>query len=298
MGTEVGSSFHDQPAPLDPRGGRSAAALWLPRAPAAAQLMSAVMCAGPEAFARGWRPCPEGGAFRLGPGRGMIILRAEDERQARELLSTMSALTLDALLVALDLLNSGRRWVAIDAADVLAAKGYRRWGEERSAFERKVAANLAVLSRLCWRASGGAQPLLEMSPQNHDAVFVFSAGPALRRSVRRGEGCSLARTVVALDHRHNRGSDALAKKLAVALALRETSAPLRSRDLLVSMGELGGGRGARQGRVVDRLLCAAGRLRDLNLYHVEIGPVLARRKGWVGKWLQSPVVVRPLPVAG
>lgn len=229
----------------------------------------------------------------------MIILRAAGEGEARELLSAMSPLTLDALLVALDLLNSGHRWVAIDAADVLAAKNYRRWGTERSAFERKVQANLAVLSRLCWSGGGGAEPLFVMSPQDHDAVFVFSAGPALRRSVRRSEGHTLARTVVELDHRHNRGSDALAKKLAVALALRDPAASLRSRDLLVSIGELGGGgREARQARVVDRLLSAAGRLRDLDLYDVEIGPVLARRKGWVGKWLQSNVVVRPLLAGG
>ncbi|MFC3069167.1 helix-turn-helix domain-containing protein [Phenylobacterium soli] len=211
-------------------------------------------------------------------------------------------LMLDALLVILDLLHRSPCGAPVSARTVLMRKGYRRWGNERRAFERRVNAQLIGLDGLVRRLAGDGEPLLAFAPRNVARTdFMVRPGGALVAELAAPDCVELGAAVLRFDHRKNRGADALAKKLAVALAHSPESEVLRVRDILAATGEWSRyDNGGRCDRLAARFEAALGLLRAAGLCRLELEPPCERPYGWFRTWCGTEVRVtswpRPVPL--
>lgn len=224
----------------------------------------------------------------------------------------------------------------LGAPAVLAAKGYKRFGAERVAFAEVVDRELERLMRLRfeilsypaydptvrkWNSAGVSRSDLSLfelepnagSPDLNDcsrgkplrfggwAQHWLNAGGAMWVS-------PFPAAVLQLDHRSNRGADALAKKIAVLLALnwgatrKRYEQSLDVRTLLRRVGELrrpGASTSAHAGRIADRLEEALLRLTEMQvlpnrLSSEEAAAMRAQNRRWFDVWCQSQVsFVRP-----
>jgi hypothetical protein len=256
-----------------------------------------------------------------------------------------SALTLDCAIALLTCLTSApfraqaaaprRGYVWLGAPAVLNAKGYGRFGSEREAFADVVEREIAKLMRLRfaiinypgldpvtrkWNREGVSRAdlaLFEQAPQGLQGdpddcsrgiplqfgawcEHWLNAGGAMWVS-------SFPEAALQLDHRENRGPDAMAKKIAVLLALnwgaarRTDEICIEVRTLLRRIGELrrpGAGAAATHvGRLADRLEEALLRLSEGGLIQCEIhadcaAKLRAESRRWRDDWLDSIIVFK------
>jgi hypothetical protein len=277
-------------------------------------------------------------------GRIRVRVEAGDEEAAWREVSAFSALTLDvamALLAALaaDAFRSAtcaprREAVWLGAPAVLNAKRYRRYGVERSQFADCVDAEIARLSNLrfdivnypafdpvsrAWRRAGVSRSnvaLFECADEHVPAdPFDCRRGRPLRFGAWAEHWLNAAgpmwasplpQSVIALDHRDNRGADLLAKKVALLLALNWGAArkapgiEMELRVLLRRIGELrrpGAEPAHYSGRLADRLEEALLRLSEAGILHGRIGDgadaaaaLRASGRRWFDQWLDCSVV--------
>jgi hypothetical protein len=268
-------------------------------------LVGALMCAGPGAAAAGWREgagCAEV-VQHVGLEWAHVRLHDRDGAAAWRDVCSVTPLALDVLAVLVDrLLAAEGEVVLLHAADVLAAKGCRRCGEERLALLQQVADEIGRLGRM---SVGAAEaPLFTVVPVLGDGFrFVVALDPADKARWMASPLRRLNWRIVALDHRRNRGADLLAKKLGVYFTLagdgvRPTTRSVRA--VLKGVGaqaELSHGR--RGGRLADRFEEAVLRLHESGLFIVAYRGADAfsqpdnRTKGWLERWLVTELVVQP-----
>lgn len=249
--------------------------LRLPAGEISEALMRLVIAGGADpllqpAVLRGRRDVPFGGA--------RVILESAAGRPER----STSALTLDVVLVVLDLLVRLGGEAPVSARIVLARKGYRRCGDERRAFERKVLGEIRLLEALRLQHAGGEQPLFSLAARNvAQTDFVVRAAAPLVAELLGHRCVSIDPTVLRLDHRRNRGAEALAKKLAVLLSLAREPAGFGAAELIRLTGELGGGGQTNETKMAERFTAAAERLRSLGYSIRLIAPVGAPGPAWL-----------------
>ncbi|MGD9966255.1 MAG: hypothetical protein AB7T59_07025 [Hyphomonadaceae bacterium] len=280
--------------------------------------------------------------FWSGSGGRIKVSLAGSEQAAWADVAAFSTLTLDCAIGVLTCLGSDafraataaprREPVRLGAPALLAAKGYKRFGAEREAFADAVDEEIRRLMRLRfeivaypgydptarkWNSSGISRAgiaLFELAPQapQHDRYDCHRSLP-----LRFGEWADhwlhaggalwvspLPQPILQLDHRNNRGADALAKRVAVLLSLNWGAARKSSeiridvRTLLRRVGELrrpGAAAAAHAGRIADRLEEALLRLSETgilpNTLHSEEALVLrSENKRWFEAWCEAVVV--------
>jgi hypothetical protein len=273
-----------------------------PDHPALRALVGALMCAGPGAAAAGWRQ-GEGCAQviqRVGLEPVRVSLRAESGEAAWREVCAITPLALDVLTVLIDRFEvDGGEVRLVRCADILAAKGCRRWGEERHALEEQIGRELARLGQIT--VGPAEQPMFSVTPVGDQPTsFVVSLDPLVGELWAAAPVRRLSRRVLAFDHRSNRGADVLAKKLGIyfSLAIANGRPVVRSvRGLLKAVGalhEVSGG--ARGGRIADRFEEALLRLEESGLFAAVYRGASAsdqpsRIKGWVKRWLDAELVI-------
>lgn len=262
-------------------------------------LLGALMCGGPGASAAGWRQA-EGCAqltVRLGLEPVRVRLHAADGAAAMREVQAISPLALDVLMVLVDRFQAEDSEVRlVRGAEILAAKGCRRWGDERHALEEQIGRELMRLGRMS--VGDDDEPLLSVTPVGEGRTgFVVSLRAGLRAAWDAAPTRRLSRTLLEFDHRVNRGADVLAKKLGFYLSLAGCgSRPVvrRVAKVLAAIGEEPGG--GRAGRVADRFEEAVLRLQERSLFVVAYrgGREEERIKGWIRHWLDAELIARPL----
>jgi hypothetical protein len=266
-------------------------------------LIGALLCAGPGAVDAGWRAVPGGAEIVQWQGlqRFRVRLLATPEEDALADLASTSPLVLDVLMVVVDrLMADWRSSRLVRCAEILEAKGRRRYGEEREVSTAQIRRELLRLGRLV--VNDGERPVFSVSVSNDSrASFVVMLDPAVKAAWTAARPRLIDRRLLAFDHRVNRSADVLAKKLGLYVAMSgDGSAPLTRpvAGLLAAMGlahELAGGRA---GRVADRLEEALLRLQERGIVRAsyrggrELFGEDARLKGWVKRWLQAELVFR------
>lgn len=253
-----------------------------------------------------------------------------------------SALTLDCAVAVLACLASAPfraataaprcEHVWLGAPAILAAKGYKRFGAERAAFADSLDREVQRLMRLRfeivsypaydpiarkWNGAGVSRSnltLFELAPDaGSPDVNDCSRGKPLRFGAWAQHWLNaggamwvspLPAAVLQLDHRNNRGADALAKKIAVLLALNWGATRKRSeqnldvRTLLRRIGELrrpGASTSAHAGRIADRLEEALLRLAEMQILPnrlscEEATAMRTQSRRWFDAWCQSQVL--------
>ena len=265
-------------------------------------------------------------------------------------IAALSPLTLDCAIGVLTCLASDtfraataaprREAVWLGAPALLSAKGYKRFGAEREAFADAIDVELQRLMRLRFElvAYAGYDPVVRKwnsagISRSQLSLFELASAASPRddfdcsRSMplRFGEWAEhwlhaggamwvspFPQAILQLDHRNNRGADALAKKVAVLLSLNwgasRKNAELRvdARTLLRRIGELrrpGAASAPHVGRLADRLEEALLRLAETDLLpntlQSEEALVLrATNKRWYEAWCEAPIVFdRPAFIA-
>jgi hypothetical protein len=300
------------------------------------------LCAGGQgagAIEGGWRQSRSGEPqFEFWSGSGgriRVRVDADDGEAGWREVGAFSALTLDTAVALLTGLAADpfrqatcaprREAVWLGAPAVLNAKGYRRFGAERSHFANAVDAEIARLLTLrfdiinypafdpvsrTWRRSGVSRAdlaLLELAEEHIPAdPNDCSRGQPLRFGAWAEHWLNAAgpmwaspvpQVLVALDHRDNRGADLLAKKIGLLLALNWGAARSRQfirleiRTLLRRVGELRrpGAEGAHYaGRVTDRLEEALLRLAESGLMRSSIhAEAAAARRAAGRRWFEE-----------
>lgn len=228
--------------------------------------------------------------------------------------------------------------IRITADTILEYKGIQRWGVERADLRRRVAAEIEHLRHLSFDVEawpvGGNEPGRKPASWRGDTLFDIvtverGEGPAtsISWSVRAGQWAywwlnasgrvfvgRMARALLELDHRENRGAAVLAKKIGQHVLLRAGSDQQGRRAvvvaaLLADIGEL-----PRQpARTKDWAGRTRDRLDDALLSLVESGLFTSvtwpdghgpadedRQRGWVEQWLAARVVIElamPAPTA-
>jgi hypothetical protein len=211
-------------------------------------------------------------------------------------------------------------------------KKYKRFGVERAAFAEAVDAEIAKLMRLRfdiinypafdpisrrWNGSGvsrGGVALLELDtdapprdPYDCHRGLPLRFGAWAHHWLNAGGVMwvsPVAQAVLQLDHRDNRGADALAKKIAVLLTLnwgaarksREVRVDVRT--LLRRVGELrrpGAAPIAHAGRLADRLEEALLRLSETGILPNRLlmdaaSSLRAENRRWFEAWLGAEIV--------
>lgn len=256
--------------------------------------------------------------------------------------AALSALTLDCAVAVLACLASDpfraasaaprRQPLWLGAPALLALKGYKRFGAERAAFADALDAELERAMRLRfeivsypafdpavrkWNSAGVSRSgltLFETAPEA-DAPDAYDCHRG--RPLRFGGWAQhwlnaggpmwvspLPRAALQLDHRSNRGADALAKKIAILLALNWGAARknrelrVEVRALLRRVGELrrpGAAPIAHAGRLADRLEEALLRLTEARvlpnrLLADEAQALRAQHRRWFEAWCESEVL--------
>jgi hypothetical protein len=286
-------------------GQASAGGLAAPDHPSVRALLRALMAAGPGALARGWR-LGDRHAYtveRAGLEAVRVGLRAESAELAWREVTTVTPLAFDVLAVVLDRLSDGGREARLlRAAEILEAKGCRRWGVERCALEEQIGGELVRLGRFFLGTSH--QPLFDVRPVGERRTsFLVTLDPELDEAWRAAPVRPLGGQIVQFDHRLNRGPDVLAKKLGLYFSL----AGADGRPFIRSVRTILKGVGAtpvpvcearRRGRIADRFEEAVLRLQECGLFTIKYrgGDRLQDRvKGWVERWLDMELVVEPQP---
>jgi hypothetical protein len=280
--------------------------LLAPDHPTLRALSCALMCAGAGAAAAGWRQ-QEGGAqltLRIGLESVRVRYCDADPATAWRDVVAISPLVLDLLAILVD------RFVAEDVevrlvrcGEMLAAKGRRRWGEERQALEAQMGRELMRLGR--FSIGDDAEPLFAVTPVGDGRTsFVVALRPGLKAAWAAAPIRRLGRALAEFDHRANRGADVLAKKLGLYFSLagagsrplvRTVGAVLKATGMMQELAS-----GARGGRLADRFEEAILRLQERSLFLVsyrggrELDACDERVKGWVKRWLETELVVRSL----
>ena len=250
--------------------------------------------------------------FWNGSGGRIKVSVAAAPQEAWSDVEGFSALTLDCAVTVLACLASppfraataaprcGHVWLGAPA--ILVAKAYRRFGAERAAFADVITRELVRLMRLRfeivsypaydptarkWNGAGVSRSnltLFELAPDAGSPDFNdCSRGKPLRFGgwaqhwLNAGGAMwvgPLPAAALQLDHRNNRGADALAKKIAILLALnwgatrKRCEQSLDVRTLLRRVGELrrpGATTSNHAGRIADRLEEALLRLTELHI---------------------------------
>jgi hypothetical protein len=275
-------------------------------------------------------------------GRIDVRVEAEDAEAAWRVVNDFSALSLDVAIALLSGLCSGpfrsmtraprRGAVRLGTPAVLAAKGYGRFGAERLKFASAIEAEIDRLLMLrfdvkkypafnprtrTWDRNGITRSdiaLIELAPEPPPPD---PRECSMGRPLRLGDWADhwfngggpmwlspLPQTILAFDHRNNRGVDVLAKKTALLLALnwgamrREKLIHTDVRTLLRRIGELRrpSARSLQHsGRFVDRFEEALFRLSDEAIMDVrvrgeEAADLRARNRTWFEAWLVAEVV--------
>jgi hypothetical protein len=274
-----------------------------PDHPALRALVGALMGAGPGASETGWRQ-GDGCAQviqRVGLEPVRVSLRAGSGEAAWREVCAITPLALDVLTVLIDRFEvDGGGVRLVRCADILAAKGCRRRGEERHALEEQIGRELTRLGQIS--VGPAEQPIFSVTPVGDQPTsFVVSLDPLVRELWAAAPVRRLSRRLLAFDHRSNRGADVLAKKLGIylSLAIANGRPVVRSvRALLKAVGalhEVSGG--ARGGRIADRFEEALLRLEENGLfaaaYRGGSEPDPSRIKGWVKRWLDAELVIEP-----
>jgi hypothetical protein len=228
----------------------------------------------------------------------------------------------------------------LGAPALLVVKGYKRFGAERVAFADTIDIELERLMRLRfeivsypafdpvarkWNGAGVSRSdltLFEVAPHVAPgdlndchrgkplrfgawAQHWLNAGGAMWVS-------PLPEAVMQLDHRNNRGADALAKKIAVLLALnwgatrKRRELNLDVRTLLRRVGELrrpGAAAAAHAGRIADRLEEALLRLSETNILPNKLSceeatTMRAENRRWFDVWCEAQVSFARPPFIG
>lgn len=285
----------------DVRPDEAAAAIVVADHPAFRALAGALMCAGPRAAAAGWRGgerCAEI-VQRIGLDPVRVRLHAETTEAAWREVVAVSPLCLDVLAVAADRSAAGEvRLVRCD--EVLAARGRRRWGEERHALEDQIARELVRLGRIT--VGPGDQALFSVMPVGSPPrSFVLGLDPAVRELWAQAAPRTIHRRLLQFDHRSNRGADVLAKKLGFHFSLITSGERPTVRQVRCVLKAIGAApelaRGARTGRLADRFEEAVLRLNENGLFAAAYrggrNPAAAslRVKGWIKGWLDAELVI-------
>lgn len=274
-------------------------------------------------------------------GRIKVSFFGSDEAAWTDVVA-LSPLTLDCAIGVLTCLASDtfraataaprREAVWLGAPALLAAKGYKRFGAEREAFADAIDLELQRLMRLRFEiiAYPGYDPVVRKwnnAGVSRSGLSLFELASVVSpqdeldcgRSMplRFGEWADhwlhaggamwvspFPQAILQLDHRNNRGADALAKKIAVLLSLNwgasRKSAELRidARTLLRRIGELrrpGVASAPHVGRLADRLEEALLRLSEMgllpNVLQSDEALVLrATNKRWFEVWCEAGIV--------
>ena len=237
--------------------------------------------------------------------------------------------------------HAWRMPVPVTARAILRYKGLQRWGAEGAALRRRVDQEIVRLRGLRfdvrrnpveeagrgrWNGHGVSvdgdrlfdivdstivRPIHRGSGAGTETVWMIQAGRWAQRSMHcRAEVryAALPQLILQLDHRRNRGSEVLAKKISLDTMVLQGPPQRRIGDLLADIGELPrrDARGGRWGgRMRDRFEEAILMLQEAGMFGVVewpagYGPDSAdRTKGWVKPWLTSKVgFVRPEVTGG
>lgn len=250
------------------------------------------MAAGRNSQARGWVLTQRGAEYAR--GEQLVVLPAAQGSNGLAELDSVSALTLDTLILALDHLQQRPAGACITPRSLLTIKGSARRGAEGLASIKRVAGEFEFLQRLAIQTRSGLQPIFLVEPgflnvpgSTSEEAFYFRAGSALRSELKRSPWAPMPLSVLALDHRAVRGPDVLAKKLAVVIISAPTVTV--ARELLSRAGELP--IDARAGRVVERFEAALPRLEEACAIVVQQPSSYIRRKGAIHRWLDAPLAV-------
>lgn len=273
-------------------------------------------------------------------GRIKVSVDGKPESAWRDV-SSFTTLTLDCAVAVLACLASDPfraataaprgEAVRIGAPALLAAKGYKRFGAERIAFADAIDAEVAKLMRLRFEII--AYPAFDPVARRWSKAGVSRAGVSLFEEAsetpprdsfdcHRGRALQfgawaqhwlnaggamwvspLPQAVLLLDHRNNRGADALAKKIAVLLALNWGAARknrelrVEVRTLLRRVGELrrpGATANTHAGRLADRLEEALLRLSESGvlpnrLLSEEALMMRAENRRWFETWCEAEI---------
>lgn len=276
--------------------------------------------------------------FWSGSGGRILVSVAAAPDEAWADVSSFSALTLDCAVALAACLASDpfraqtsaprRDYVWLGAPAVLAAKGYRRFGAERAAFADVIDAEIAKLTRLRfelvtypafdpasrkWNRTGISRKGIALFEEAMEAHEADPENCSRGRPLKFGAWCEhwlnaggamwvspLPEAVLQLDHRDNRGADALAKKIALLLSLnwgaarRSKEICIEVRTLLRRTGELRrpGAGPTHAGRMADRLEEALLRLSEAGVIrctmHTEAARAMrASSRRWSDDWLES-----------
>ncbi len=281
--------------------------------------------------------------FEFWSGSGGRIVASVDApiEDAWRDVASYSALTLDCAVALLACLASDAfraasaaprcEAVRLGAPAILAMKKYKRFGAERAAFADVIDGEIAKLMRLRfdvvnypafdpdsrrWNGSGVSRSDVALFEHAPDAPppdpYDCQRGQPLRLGAWAHHWLnaggvmwvsSFAQGVLELDHRDNRGADALAKKIAVLLSLNwgaaRKSREIRMdvRTLLRRVGELrrpGVAPMAHAGRLADRLEEALLRLSETGilpncLFMDAASGLRAANRRWFDTWLTGEI---------
>jgi DNA-binding XRE family transcriptional regulator len=225
----------------------------------------------------------------------------------------------------------------ITADAILSYKGILRWGSERAELRQRIAAEIEHLRHLsfdveAWPVGGGEHPHEHASWYDDtlfDIVTVERGGEGqttnISWSVRAGQWAywwlnasgrvfvgRMARALLELDHRENRGAAVLAKKIGQLVLLqagsdRQGQLTMITAALLADIGELPVEKARTKdwaGRTRDRLDEALLSLLEAGIFvHIDwpdgYGPSDEdRQRGWVDHWLAARIeLALAMPVA-
>lgn len=271
------------------------------------------------------------------PGRGRDLATADTLWALVEQLSPFTADVALAVLAQLCTPETGSRPqypllepVRITADAILGYKGIQRWGAERADLRRRVATEIEHLRHLSfdvegWPVGSGNQGR-EHASWRGDTLFDIvtvergaeGQSASISWSVRAGQWAywwlnasgrvfvgRMARALLELDHRENRGAALLAKKIGQHVLLRVGGTEqhrliLRVAALLADIGELPVEAARTKdwaGRTRDRLddallsLIESGLFADIS-WPDGYGPTDEdRQRGWVERWLAARVAI-------
>ena len=279
--------------------------------------------------------------FWSGSGGRIKVSVAREAEEAWADIASFSTLTLDCAVAVLACLASDPFRAAsaaprcepvwLGAPALLAVKGYKRFGAERAAFADAIDAELERLMRLRfeiiaypgfdpaarkWSKAGISRAGLSLFEEAAEATLRDRHDCHRGRPLRFGAWAQhwlnaggamwvspLSEAVLQLDHRNNRGADALAKKVAVLLSLNWGAARKNSelridiRTLLRRVGELrrpGATPLAHAGRIADRLEEALLRLSETGilpnrLLSDEAMVMRAGGRRWFESWCEAQI---------
>jgi len=275
----------------------------LPAHPYVRAITTALMCAGSAASEAGWRAgeyCVQIDT-RTGLEPLRVRLHASDADAAWRDVRTLSPLALDVLVILLDRFQTtGAEVLLVRCAEILEAKGWRRWGEERRFLEQQMGREIMRLGRLSVGLS--EEPVFQVTSLDDGARFVVALDPDVKAEWARASACAVSRRILQFDHRNNRGADVLAKKIGLYFSLAGAGLRPVARSVGASLKAVGAhaelSQPGRGGRLADRFEEAVLRLQERGVFDIAYARAWerslsdARLKGWLKGWLAAELKVR------